>query len=169
MRGFTLVELLVVIAIMGILGTLGFIYSRTFQTTQVLNEGVSLIVSSLRTAQANATAGLKCQGMGGATWLLTFENNTTFNLKCKVGAAAALTQRSYILPTNVQVFSISGSSCDASHPISVNFSPLFGVISFESSDLCVPKRSAFDIRVINTKTKETKNVTITKGGAIDAQ
>lgn len=153
MRGFTLVELLVIIAIMGILGTLGFINYRTFQATQALNEGVSQVQSVLRAAQSNATAGVKCQGLGGATWIVIFENNTTFNLKCKVGTSA-FTQKSYSLPTNIQVQSI---------PCSVNFSPLYGTVSFEpSSASCI-------IRITNTKTGESKDITVTKGGAIDAQ
>lgn len=153
MRGFTLVELLVVITIMGILGILGFIYNRTFQATQVLNEGVSGVQNILRAAQSNATAGVKCQGLGGATWVVTFENTTTFNLKCKVGTSA-FTQKSYSLPTNIQVQSV---------PCSVNFSPLYGTVSFEpSSASCI-------IRITNTKTGESKDVTVTRGGAIDAE
>lgn len=169
MKGFTLVEILVAIVVMAILGTIGFIHYRTFSGTQALNEGISLVQSTLRAAQSNATAGVKCSNSGGATWLLTFENNTTFNLKCKVGVAAASTQRSYILPTNVQVLSISGVLCDALYPFSVNFSPLLGQVSFESSASCVVGQNSITVRITNTKAGESKNVSVTKGGTIDAE
>lgn len=169
MKGFTLVEILVVIAIMGILGIIGFINYQTFQATQVLNEGVSLVQSTLRAAQSNATAAVKCQNLGGATWQVSFDNSMIFNLKCKTATSTTSIQRSYNLPTNVQILSISSSGCDALYPFSVNFSPLFGAVSFESSASCVVSQNAFNIRVTNTKTSETKFVTVTKGGAIDAQ
>ena len=169
MKGFTLVEILVVIGIMGILGTLGFINYKTFQATQVLNEGVSLVQSTLRAAQSNATAALKCQNLGGAIWQVSFENNRNFNLKCKVGTFAASIQRSYNLPTDIQILSISSNSCEALYPFSVSFSPLYGAVSFESSASCIVNQSSTMIRLTNIKTNEVKSVSIAKGGAIDAQ
>lgn len=177
MRGFTLVELLVGITILGILGILGFIYNRTFQATQALNEGISQVQDMLRTAQSNATARVKCKGSGGAVWLVTFATDKTLNLKCRIGSGSPSTERSYILPANVEIRSIKNCAddfcvgCEGQLPFSVNFSPLYGNISFEDTigTACVPNQTTFHIKLINTQINEKKNVSVRKGGSIDAQ
>lgn len=168
MKGLTLVEILVAITIMGILATLGIINYRTFQATQVLNEGVSLVQTTLRAAQSNATAAVKCENLGGATWFVSFgADKKTFNLQCKTAISPTSTHRSYTLPTNVEILGIV--DCDTLYPFLVNFSPLFGKVSFESSASCIASQNSITLRLTNTKSGESKNVTISKGGGIDAQ
>lgn len=169
MKGFTLVEILVVITIMGILATLGIINYRTFQATQVLNEGVSLLQSTLRAAQSNATAAVKCGNLGAATWMVTFGSNSSFSLQCNTPTSSTLSPRNYNLPENIQISSISSVSCEAAgYPFAVSFSPLFGAVRFESATACIASQSSITFRLTNTKSGESKGVTVTSGGGIDA-
>lgn len=59
-KGFTLIELLVVITIMAIVGTFAVVNYKSFGQDKDLESAALDIQSQVRTAQTNATAGVKC-------------------------------------------------------------------------------------------------------------
>lgn len=57
--GFTFIELLIVLIITGLIFGVGFANYRDYQKRQVLESAARLVISDLRAAQENASAGVK--------------------------------------------------------------------------------------------------------------
>ncbi|MBI2040331.1 prepilin-type N-terminal cleavage/methylation domain-containing protein [Candidatus Microgenomates bacterium] len=169
-RGYTIIELLVVITIIAILSAIVFINSRTLAQDQILNKAVGQIQSALRLAQSNATAGLKCGSplQGGASWSAQFgSDKTKVEIYCD---KTATVQQTFSLE-NVQVSEIQGSSCPSSSPppVSIKYSPLYGLLTFEASDSCIGLSNTLTITVSNLTGGNSKSFTLSKGGAIDVE
>lgn len=160
--GFTLVELLVVVAIMALVGVVAIANFRTFGEDEALKNAAFDIVSLIRTAQTNATSNVKCGNSYGATWQVEFASNQVINLKCQIS-----TEKIVQLGTNITINSVTGlppAACSAGFGSAINFAPINGNISFHDSDC-----SELTVTLKNSKTGNTKNVIMDKGGKFDVQ
>lgn len=174
-RGYTLIELLVVIFIIGILSVAVFVNFKDFAQDQILNKAVGQIQTHLRLAQANATAGVLCQGQGGADWTVVFQaNQKNLDLTCDASGVVIKT----LSLEGVQIDSVRSSTCTASCsnasclPLSVNYAKLDGSVRITSTadqTTCLSTSNQILIVVKNLNTNNVKSFTISKGGAIDAQ
>lgn len=171
-NGYTLVELLIVIAIISILGVVVFINARTFAQDQVLNRSLGEVQSALRLAQTNATSGLVCidsenVAQGGVWWSVQFSDKTKALIYCEKSNQS---QKTFQLD-NVEIVSIKGSSCaqDASLPVTVTYSALYGVLTFSALDPCIGTSNTLTFTFKNLKNGNVKGFNLSKGGAIDVQ
>lgn len=165
--GFTLIELLVVIAIMGILGVAALSNYRSFGEDQNLKNAVLDIQTDLRLAQTNATSNTKCVSGFGATWQVEFADSETINLKCTEPASPPALQKTISLnPSIVLKYPITGvgANCPSLPPFSISFDSLTGKIGFGD-----PGCTSLTITLQNTKTSNTKSLTIEQGGRIYGQ
>ncbi|MBI2019143.1 prepilin-type N-terminal cleavage/methylation domain-containing protein [Candidatus Daviesbacteria bacterium] len=165
--GFTLIELLVVMAIMGIIGVYSLANYRSFGEDQNLRNAVLDIITLLRQAQTNATAGTICTNAGGAMWRVNFKTTNTLELQCKQPSQTSFTTKKIlVLDRNITIASgIISEGCGGqsiSLPFPVYFAPVTGKIILADT-AC----SLFNIPVTNNKT--TKFFTIETGGRIYAQ
>ena len=174
-RGFTLIELLVVISIISIMSVVAFVNFKDFAQDQILNKAIGQIQTYLRLAQANATAGVLCQGIGGVDWAVVFQaNQRNLDLICGVSGMVVKT----LTLENVLIDSVKSSTCAAictnasCLPLKVSYSKLDGSVKITSSadqTTCLSTSSQILINVKNLKTNNIKTFTISKGGATDAQ
>lgn len=144
--GYTLIELLVVISIIGILSVVAFVNIKDFSSAQALKKAAGEVQSLLRLAQANASSSTLCNNVGGVSWTVKFNTDSTIQIKCG--------------PTDYPIKTLTlqtGITIINNTPFSVNYSALKGV----------PDRSV-TILLQNTKL-ERKEVTLTSGGAINVE
>ncbi len=173
--GFTLIELLIVVAIIAIISAAGYTYQGSFRESQKLKIAVNTIQSLLGQTQSNATARRDCNSETGATWMVTFElSQISVNIKCQ-GSGSPVTQKNYTLEPNIVVagwfFDITCNHFFPAGPaFSIKFSPLYGTVSFEDTTYtCISSKDFIKIQLKNTKTTETKDITINKGGYISVE
>lgn len=171
--GYTLIELLVVIAIIAILGVVAFVNYQTFAQDQILNRAIGQIQSALRLTQSNATSGVVCidsanNTYGGVSWSIQFTADRT---KIHVYCEKSTIIQKVLQLENVEVNEIQGLSCPSpsSAPVTVSYSPLFGILTFEASDSCIAISSKLTITLRNLKNANTKSFSLSKGGAIDVE
>lgn len=154
--GFTLIELLVVISIMALLAVFAFVNFKDFAQDQVLNKAAGEVQTYLRLAQSNATSSTLCNNQGAASWFLIF-NSTTIELRCN---PENYLQRTYSLEN--ALIAISGSGCTLNLPATLSY--LVGTA--ELSGAC----TSVTFTVSNIQNPAlTKNITVSKGGAIDVE
>lgn len=159
--GFTVIEILVVISIVAIVGTVTLANFRSFGTSKELENASFDIQSILRVAQTNATTNLKCNNQATLNWITEFSaDKKTINLKCQNSSGISGAIKTLSLGNNLQIINIS--TC--SFPVSFNFAPLYGTFSSP----CDPN-SNMQIVLKNSKTGETKNLMVEKGGRIYVQ
>lgn len=156
-----------VISVIAILVALAYANIGTLQEDQLLKGTASDVQSVIRLAQSNATSRLKCGGLEGANWLIEIANDTTLNLKCSTQVSAV---KSLNFPSGIHINSItkSNGTCPALYPVTINYSALFGDVSF--SDLvntCFPNTMGVTLTLESTKTNDTKLIKIDKGGSVD--
>lgn len=186
-NAFTLVELLVVIAIMAILSVFTLANYKDFGEDQKLKNAVLDIQSTLRQAQASATANTECtSGEFGTTWQVYFNNDgVTTNLRCQLvpfplpdPSPAPTAKKNFQSDASINIQEVSGnpsSSCPNALPFTVRFAPLTGRIIFigyddnTDTDIEMPNCTLVTVTLQNTKTSETKSLTIEQGGQIYVQ
>lgn len=180
--GYTLIELLVVISIIALISIVGFVNFKNFSQEQVAVKAQGQVQTILRLAQSNATASVVCGSSVPPAWTIELRDRNNIYLKC-----LGVDQRTYALDSSAVVDSISGmnsisgSSCASSltstpNPITtqidISFTNLNGVVNFTDSDPtnnCLPNSTSLIITLKNNNTDATKNVIISKGGAINVQ
>ncbi|OGE19401.1 hypothetical protein A2967_01425 [Candidatus Daviesbacteria bacterium RIFCSPLOWO2_01_FULL_41_32] len=170
-RGFTLIELLVVIAIMALVSVVTISNYSSFGQDQKLKSGVLDIQSLLRQAQTNAIANAKCSGSYTAFWQVDFAGDgKSLTLKCTLPSSSATTLKTLQLDQNIEMQSTTsgtGTGCATglTFPFTVNFSLLKGNISFEPISVG-QNCTSLTITLKNTKTNNTKTITIEQGGRV---
>ncbi len=191
-NGFTLIELLVVIAVIAIVGTFAIANFRSFGEDKELENAALDIQSQVRTAQANASSGLKCENTTALQWRNDFYRQSDgykIRLSCiNDGTFTPKSPRYLVLPANIIIENIvvDGSSNSLPNLFTENpwggsyattvFNTPFAEISFRCNinyptSGCsggVPDGKV-TIQLKNTKTNSTKQVIIDKGGRIYVQ
>lgn len=177
--GFTLVELLVVVAAIAIISAAGYTYQASTRESQKLKIAANTLQSMLREAQTYASARRVCNGVAGATWMVHFDSSSQpVKIECQeTGAPTPTTIKSYSLEPNIQIASIYHTiipNCISSYPtteIFVEFSPLYGNVTFDETPTqsCPISKDYIKVQLENTKTTERKDITIDKGGFINLE
>lgn len=181
-RGFTLVELLVTIAIIGGLIIVLLPQINTFQRRQILGDSVAGLQSTLRSAQNNASSGVKCDSSGKVVkfWKVGFGTSSyTVESKCEDGSTG--TTKTYRLPEGISVegatlftnSSTCGISPSEAQVIFDNISANVGLISQDSGCPVSSNTAKMAVRLkeVNSCVTEvnscvTMEVIIEKGGNI---
>lgn len=171
--GYTLIELLIVISIIGLLTVAGFVNFKDFTSDQVAIKAAGQVQTYLRLAQSNATSSTLCNNVATASWSLKFLDGQTIELHCD---PANYLQKTYTLENATVSMKCSPDSsvCPPSGstfnpPLTVNFSSLYGKVTFTGGDSCVGNSSTVMIIVKNAKKNNYKCINLSKGGAIDVQ
>ncbi len=176
MKGYTLVKLLVVMTILSIIGLTSFINLGNFREDKLLDVSWTNLQSLIRAAQSNASTGVFCSGVGGATWSIEFKDNKTINLNCQAASQQnAINVSTNSLGGNVQVQSISGNSgCSGAFPTTVNFLPVSKGITFtDLINTCIAPSQSLTVSLSKAGVQCIDNpsacrtVTINKGGSIN--
>lgn len=184
--GFTLIELLIVITIISILTIVGVANFKDFAQDQVIVKASGQIQSLLRLAQRNASSSVKCTDTESAiSWLVDFKDSTsdpshrTITLSCK--SPTSETQiKSLVLDSNIEINQITTNpACLAvgfpNYNATLIYNAPLGQIDFViargiSGNLeCHPNTQIMTLGLRDTKTKITKNITISKGGEVNVQ
>ena len=166
-----MIELLVVISIIGILSIVVFVNFNNFSQDQVLVRALLQVQNALRFAQTNATTGVLCGSSGGSSWSAEFESDkTTINILCEKSTAS---QKTFSLE-NVEIDQVQASSCTSASPLplKITYSPVTGKVDFGKmgDDICLTTNSStLTLTIKNLKNGNTKNLTISKGGAVDVR
>ena len=170
LKGFTLVELLIVISIMALLGVVAYANFKDFAQDQVVNKAIGQIQTAFRLAQANATSGVTCLGLGGADWSVKIRTDG-INVDLICGSSNSVIQTTIL--ENVEVGSVEGSGCTPHStfalPLTITYSKLSGSVAIDGSDNCIDNSSTVSVNLRNLRTSSTKTFTISKGGAINVQ
>lgn len=171
--GFTLIELLVVISMLGILATFVFINFKTANSDQTLNKAALEIQTLLKLAQSNATTSTLCKGESGKFWSVNITSKTHLEMTCNVADSAK--QNLDLENAEISSFQCSPAAqadCPPTSgntfnpPLSISYSPLYGVTSFDGAS-CASNAATIMVVLTNSKNKNTKCFTISKGGAVD--
>lgn len=164
-EGYTLIELLVVIAIIAILSVFSFASFTSYSQDQILNKAAGEIQTYLRLAQSNATSSTLCNNLGATSWSLKFTNSTTIELHCS--NPADFLSKTYTLE-NARISSISSCTVGTAR---INYAVGNGGVTFsDGTNPCIGNPESLTITVQNiSNTTLTKNVTVSKGGAINVQ
>lgn len=198
-RGFTLIELLVVIAIMAIVGTFAIANFRTFGEDQDLKSAALDLQSLIRTAQTDATTGVRCDDDPTHTlnsWRVNVYkqlNKYRAQLACvyNVGASRGYVEKKVdTLKDNLKIENITGDSVscvqtlpgdiEANYYATVVFTPISGQVGFVAGNgfaadgswqgiPCFGSTNTFRVNVQNTKTMSTKSLTVDRGGRVYEQ
>lgn len=177
-RGFTLVELLVVLAIMAIVGVFTLANYKSFGEDQKLKSAVLNIQSLLRQAQTNATANVKCDTstdvLYGATWMVTFDNTTTFRLQCTNDRSNIYSQKTSQPDPNDPNITMQvdpSLNCpDSGQIFSITFAPLSGKIEFRDFMYReMPNCTSIIINLRNRGIPNPRSLKIERGGRIYGQ
>lgn len=178
MKGFTLIELLMVLAILSLGSLFAFVNLGSFREDKQLQNASGALVSFLRLAQTNATSGVKCGTSSGAAWALEFRNRENIYLKCQTDPSD---QRWWSVGENISIKSIKGkdncfssftSLSTATGTIKIQFSPISGKVEFidaNQTNTCFSKSQSAVITLENMDSLAVKQVTISKGGVINAE
>ncbi|QQG43266.1 MAG: type II secretion system protein [Candidatus Daviesbacteria bacterium] len=170
-KGYTLVELLVVMTILSLIGLTSFINLGNFREDKLLDTSLTNLQSLIRKAQSDASTGLRCSGVGGATWSVEFKDRKSINLNCKAASQQNATTVSVLsLGGDIQIQSISGDSgCQSSFPansVTVNLLPVAAGMTFiDPTASCISTSKTLNI-TLSGKTG-TRTVNINKGGSIN--
>lgn len=192
-KGFTLIELLVVIAIMAIVGTFAIANYRSFGQDKDLESAALDIQSQVRTAQTNATTGVKCENLtalhGWRNDIYRQNDGYKVRLSCINDDTYTPRSKKYLsLPANIIIenITVDGSTNTLPNYFSESpwggsfaaavFEPPFTQLSFRcfinySSEGCSggTPDGKLVIRLKNTKTNSVKSLAIDKGGRVYAQ
>lgn len=181
-KGFTFVELLVVISIMAVMAVVSFARFATLKEEQTLKVAVNQLQSFVRTAQTNATTGVKCSNVStdvSGTWFVEFRDSKNVDLGCYILEPDSPTLKKTLTFENNQpsldsITGITGSNnCSTSFPgfvIRVSFAPLNGKITFTdknpaASSSCLDENS--DLSINLKKASNIKSLIISRGGSIE--
>lgn len=170
-EGYTLVELLVVMTIMSLIGLTAFINLGNFREDKLLDSSLTNLQSVIRAAQSNASTGVFCSGVGGATWSIEFKDSKTINLKCQAASQQdAVNVSITTLGGDVQIQSISGDSgCNSSFPansVTVKFLPVAGGVTFtDLTSTCIGVSKS--VTATLSGKAGTRTVSINKGGSVN--
>lgn len=177
--GFSLVELLVVIATTAVISLVAYLNVGPFREGQQLAQVVLDLQSLIRSAQANASSRVECLGGGGfgANFWINFDGSSNINMLCKVDSSTTSTTLKTIkFPAGLVLDSVLGDSCASAitptqnTPLNINFSPLFGAVTFQySGATCITSSTFLTVTLKNTRTSEVKSLIIDKGGAVDVR
>lgn len=123
--GFTLVEILVSVAIIAMISILAIPNFKAFNESQSLNNATQDLVSTLRSAQANAQLGALCpSGRASSSWSVYFANSTSgyqLQASCVNPSPPPATTTEIRSTTQLpQSISLSSPDCGA-FPINISF------------------------------------------------
>src|SRR3989344_2153176 len=149
--GYTLVEILVVMTVMSIIAVIGFTNLGNLKKNQDLQNSVANLQNYFRIAQINATSGVKCNGEGGASWQITFENSDAQDITLKCQAETQNDAKTIPLGnSDVKIQLVEGSNCTLlTYPISVSFSSIYGKVEFLGTDACLSSTNKLTITLEN--------------------
>lgn len=164
-QGFTLIELLVVIAILAVIGVFVLVNYSSFGEDRNFKNAFLDVVSLLRQAQSNATTNTFCKTTYGANWQVLFSDAKTITLNCLEGTTTfpKKTLKLDAKSQNISIQGVSGTSCPAAVPFTINFALLSGKIDFTGYSNCN------QLTVTLTNTKSTRSMIIETGGGIYEQ
>lgn len=161
--GYTLIELLVVISIIGILSVVAFVNIKDFSSAQALKKAAGEVQSLLRLAQANASSSTLCNNVGGVSWTVKFNTDSTVQIKC---GPADYPIKTLTLQTGITIESPIKTNCDLTLPVTIVYSALKGVPTIPGST-CWSGADVI-IKLVNPKS-EFKRLFFTSGGAINVE
>lgn len=162
--GFTLVELMVVISIMAILTVVAYINVGSFRQDQELVTMTADLQNFIRLAQTNATTNLQCEGSPGADWIVEFKKEfSVIALKCSLSETDIK-----IMPHKDNIIIKSIQDSENCFPTRIRFSPLFGMVAFETDSLgCFNSDiQTLSLEIFNETNMTSKTIVINKGGSI---
>lgn len=183
-KAFTLIELLVAISILAVVGTLLIVDFGPFREERSLQIVSANVQNFVRLAQINATSGVLCNNVSGASWTVSFTTDSkTVNMTCKTNdpQVAAFPSRTLMLEQEVKINSlvvldkidegetqVSASDTDPCSNLQITFSPILGKVTFSSTDnvLTCPVELAQYAGIVLNKNTDKKFVIINKGGVI---
>ncbi len=161
--GYTLIELLVVISIIGILSVVAFVNIKDFSSAQDLKKAVGEVQTYLRLAQSNASSSTLCNGVGGVSWNVIFNADSTIQINC--GPTNYLI-KTLTLQTGIAIKSPIKTNCDLTLPVTIVYSALKGVPTIPGSTCW----TGVDVTITLDNGKgKTKSLILTSGGAINVQ
>lgn len=185
-KGFTLIELLVVITIIASLVGVFAPKFITYSKYQDLQGAAANLQTNIRTAQNNASSGLRCTGNTVASsWYLYFFGSDAYRLEttCAGPAPGAGTPTPtppvstvYKFPAGVSIDFIELNSCPGidlkNSDLKVIFSNISGVLKFEVSGANVGCGSSSYAKTLAIRLKSLSDpgnpisVIIEKGGSV---
>lgn len=176
-KGFTLIELLVVIAIMGSLIVILLPQLNNFYRQQVLRDAASALQSVLKTAQNNASSGVKCNSVGASAkfWKISFgADKKSYMLQSECDSGGVGVTRNYQLPQGVTIKEVRLDSCTASispNDAQIEFANISANINFKSTDTGCPitfntGKMKIKLQLQETSLQATIEVVVDKGGSI---
>lgn len=189
-RGFTLIELLVVIAIMAVLGAFTIANFHSFGEDKELENVALDIVSQIKTAQTNASTGVKCENLtaiyGWRNDIYHQSDGYKVRLSCINDDTYTPRSTKYLILSAgiiIENITVDGSSNALPNYFSESpwggsfaaavFEPPLTKLTFRcfinySSEGCSGGMSdgKLVVRLKNTKTNSTKEVIIEKGGRV---
>lgn len=182
-NGFTLIELLVAISILAVVGTLLFVDFGPFREERSLQIVGSQIQNFIRTTQVNATSGVLCNDLPGASWSVKFDKtNQQLIRTCTVNdeesdAIETLNLEQGVVIENLVVSNqqIGTDTKDedlknCTENLIISFSHVLGKVSFYSGsdtveDSCGAANTQYAGAVL-TKNGDKKFVIMNKGGVV---
>lgn len=170
--GFTLIELLITVVIIGVLSTIGFANYQTFAATQKLNDAASQVQSLLRTAQTNATAGVKCvYGTNRMTaWMVVLGSDSSFSLLCQNADNPQGAGNVKLSLGNITIPSITSGGSTCITPFSVTYGRLYGNSTLTDNSSCNNVTSVtVTLKYTSGNTSLSKQIIISQGGGINVQ
>lgn len=169
MRGFTLIELLVVIAILALIVVFAIPNLRSIKEDQNLLNSAAELQSVIRSAQNNATSGVKCgpanpEGVyssPASDWHLSFTASNPPKFKteprCSDSAISSNPSTQYSQSQNLRIIDINGcGEPSIALPVTVSFANITGKATFNFSSSCIP--STTDQMVIKLRSEVTRTV-----------
>ena len=182
MKGFTLLELLVVIALMALVLVLALPNFKGIKTEQALKNTAAEIQSALRTAQNNASSGLKCDKANTPVgkWSFIINSTTSYTVKPDDPLCNSAGKEYDLSKSGVRICSVSASShCDEPQPVagaalsSLSYSNINATLSFSISS-CPSANGDFIIKVDTSTSGDCdannyKLIKVDSGGRIYVQ
>lgn len=153
------------------MSVVGFVNFKGFSSGQVPIKAAGQVQSLLRLAQSNATSSTVCNNSGALSWQLVLSAvSSNIALECS-NTSTTFSYKTYTLE-NAEVSSITGSAsgCNSSSA-KVIYTAGVGVVNFnDSANTCINSANSLTITVRDkNNNSSTKNIIISKGGAINVQ